>query len=86
MIEQGRKDEEDVGNSVGNDRIKTKNQRVTNERNPLISLIWRPQGDSNPCCRRERPVSLASRRWGPSLLKMGHMECWNAGILGNSRC
>ena len=20
-------------------------------------LVWRPQGDSNPCCRRERAVS-----------------------------
>ncbi len=25
---------------------------------------WRPQGDSNPCYRRERAVSWASRRWG----------------------
>ncbi len=25
---------------------------------------WRPQGDSNPCYRRERAVSSASRRWG----------------------
>ena len=27
-------------------------------------IVWRPQGDSNPCYRRERAVSLASRRWG----------------------
>src|SRR5579875_3753139 len=26
---------------------------------------WRPVGDSNPCCRRERAVSWASRRTGP---------------------
>ena len=26
--------------------------------------IWRPQGDSNPCRRRERPVSWSTRRWG----------------------
>src|SRR5699024_4791245 len=24
-----------------------------------------PQRDSNPCRRRERPVSWAARRWGP---------------------
>ncbi len=24
---------------------------------PAVALRWRPQGDSNPCCRRERPVS-----------------------------
>ena len=24
-----------------------------------IDFIWRPQGDSNPCRRRERPVSWA---------------------------
>jgi hypothetical protein len=22
-----------------------------------VVLFWRPQGDSNPCCRRERAVS-----------------------------
>src|SRR5262245_56415643 len=27
---------------------------------------WRPQGDSNPCYRRERAMSWASRRWGHS--------------------
>ncbi len=27
-------------------------------------IRWRPQGDSNPCYRRERAVSSASRRWG----------------------
>ena len=26
---------------------------------PLPGVCWRPQGDSNPCCRRERAVSLA---------------------------
>src|SRR5487761_2095686 len=25
---------------------------------------WRPVGDSNPCCRRERAASWASRRTG----------------------
>ncbi len=28
---------------------------------------WRPVGDSNPCCRRERAVSWASRRTGQGL-------------------
>ncbi len=28
-------------------------------------LKWRPVGDSNPCCRRERAASWASRRTGP---------------------
>jgi hypothetical protein len=27
-------------------------------------IYWRPQGDSNPCYRRERAMSWASRRWG----------------------
>ncbi len=33
----------------------------------LYSLPVRvyPQGDLNPCCRRERAASWASRRWGP---------------------
>ena len=30
-----------------------------------IEIPWRPVGDSNPCCRRERAVSWASRRTGP---------------------
>ncbi len=43
-------------------------------------LLWRPQGDSNPCYRRERPVSLASRRWGHS----GNLMFKD--IIINSRC
>ncbi len=33
---------------------------------PVPSFVpkWRPVGDSNPCCRRERAVSWASRRTG----------------------
>ena len=27
-------------------------------------ILWRPQGDSNPRFRRERPMSWATRRWG----------------------
>ena len=33
---------------------------------------WRPQGDSNPCCRRERAVSWASRRWGQYEIRLAH--------------
>ena len=29
------------------------------ERIRASRIVWRPQGDSNPCYRRERPVSLA---------------------------
>ena len=28
-------------------------------------IPWRPQRDSNPCFRRERATSWATRRWGP---------------------
>src|SRR5215831_17998919 len=31
-----------------------------------VRRYWRPQGDSNPCYRRERAMSWASRRWGPN--------------------
>ena len=31
---------------------------------PNLLIVWRPQGDSNPCYRRERAMSWASRRWG----------------------
>jgi len=27
------------------------------ERYQYFLVVWRPQGDSNPCCRRERAVS-----------------------------
>ncbi len=36
----------------------------TGEINPSHWPYWRPQGDSNPCYRRERAMSWASRRWG----------------------
>ena len=35
------------------------------------SPVWRPQGDSNPRCRRERAVSWASRRWGRRKNQLG---------------
>ncbi len=38
--------------------------RSTYESEPKMQENWRPQGDSNPCYRRERAVSWASRRWG----------------------
>ena len=27
--------------------------------------LWHPQRESNPCCRLERAMSWATRRWGP---------------------
>ncbi len=38
--------------------------------------LWRPVGDSNPCCRRERAVSWASRRTGrrPAAVLYGRRE------------
>src|SRR4030043_737698 len=38
------------------DLVKNKGSRTS--ATPCF-YCWRPQGDSNPCCRRERPVSLA---------------------------
>lgn len=43
-----------------NKRIKKKGVSMDT---PLFH--WRPLGESNPCRRRERAVSWASRRWGP---------------------
>src|ERR1700745_844561 len=37
---------------------------LTSEVALAIWFYWRPQGDSNPCYRRERAMSWASRRWG----------------------
>ena len=34
-------------------------------RRPPRAVCRRPQRDSNPCCRLERAVSWAARRWGP---------------------
>ena len=28
-------------------------------------ILWHPQRESNPCCRLERAMSWATRRWGP---------------------
>jgi hypothetical protein len=36
-----------------------KNEKAPAKYEAFSKLTWRPQGDSNPCCRRERPVSLA---------------------------
>ena len=35
------------------------------EAEPRPEGAWRPQRESNPCFRRERATSWASRRWGP---------------------
>ena len=53
------------------------NQLVSGRPKPSSKVLsfgrqWRPQGDSNPCYRRERAVSWASRRWGPR---------WGAGTM-----
>jgi hypothetical protein len=42
--------------------------------NPLI-LLWRPQGDSNPCRRRERPVSWAGLDDGDGKTSMAQCFC-----------
>ena len=55
----------------GSERIRTERAAQEYEipaipRSAGISFVTRyPQGDSNPCRRRERAVSWASRRWGP---------------------
>ena len=37
----------------------------------LYLLIWRPQGESNPCCQDENLESWATRRWGQNLFLLG---------------
>ena len=37
----------------------------------LNLLIWRPQGESNPCCQDENLESWATRRWGQNLFLLG---------------
>ena len=46
-----------------------------------IIVIWRPQGDSNPCYRRERAMSWASRRWGPIRQLRRHAQCRNRSVV-----
>ena len=41
-------------------------------------FAWRPQGDSNPCCRRERPVSLAGLDDGDAQKETQH---WSTGAM-----
>jgi hypothetical protein len=31
--------------------------QINTNRRQRLEKSWRPQGDSNPCCRRERAVS-----------------------------
>jgi hypothetical protein len=39
-------------------------KKYNDERDRASRDFWRPQRESNPCRRRERAVSLATRRWG----------------------
>ena len=42
---------------------------------------WRPQWNSNPCCRLERPVSWASRRWGRSIKYIKESGCFTTRFI-----
>ena len=46
-------------------RLKSENRLTCENLVELYASNQYPQGDSNPCRRRERAVSWASRRWGP---------------------
>src|SRR5207248_5241516 len=54
------------GGTGGRARCSALPNRRWTDGDAIISYCfnWRPQGDSNPCYRRERAMSWASRRWG----------------------
>jgi resolvase-like protein len=57
----------ELGSTATNDRRPEFQRMIESGAATLAVRVpkWRPVGDSNPCCRRERAVSWASRRTGP---------------------
>ncbi len=39
-------------------------------------IVWRPQGDSNPCRRRERPVSWAGLDDRDAIIMYELVKAW----------
>jgi hypothetical protein len=66
LVRHARKPRPQRGRGARGYRSRSKRSALTDlgPRTHNSLILWRPQGDSNPCYRRERAMSWASRRWG----------------------